>query len=200
MVIPYRVVQTQCFVALAPQVTGTLILLDDDGWNTKLAQPCPKSNTTLTSANYKNIRLRFVTQQANFFFALLLPRFCSNVIVMVGANGTSKALLLLVALEFDHGSEQCPYLPIAHANESITSGNLGFKVHPAFENSIIRLFGIFGDAPTGWLHSGQAVVQHIAYLITTVHGDNVPREGDEITPVTVLCKQRDSRLDIRLTQ
>jgi hypothetical protein len=72
MVIPYRVLQTQCFVALAPQVTGTLILLDDDGWNTKLAQPCPKSNTTLTSANYKNIRLRFVTKQANFFFALLL--------------------------------------------------------------------------------------------------------------------------------
>ena len=57
MIIPNRIMQAEGFIALAPAIARTIVFLDDDGWNAKLAKPRAERDAALAATDNHDIRL-----------------------------------------------------------------------------------------------------------------------------------------------
>ena len=73
MIIPDRVMQTQGFVTVAPAVSRSGVLLDDNGRHPQLPQPRAQGDTALPTADYQHFGLLQGAQVARLGVTLLGP-------------------------------------------------------------------------------------------------------------------------------
>ncbi len=108
---------------------------------------------------------------------------------MPGAERPGKARLLLVALQLNHRSQKRPDLPVLEADQAVTARDLGLERDPAFcyAAGFGRAFSL-GDFPVAGFYVREARAEHLAHLVATFHGFDVPGEGNKVAPVAFRCE------------
>ena len=197
MVVPDGVMQAERLVALAPAVAGPLVLLDDDGRHAELPQPRAERDAALAAADDERVGLRLEAEFGGFLLALFLPGRAVLAMAMLGAERAVEAGRLLMALELDHGGEQRPDLAVLQPDVAEAARHRRLEADPAVEHAVA--FGgvlALGDRPVRRFGLGQLADQHVAHLVAAFHRLDVPGEGDEIAPKTILLKAGDGLVDI----
>src|SRR6185437_6230505 len=72
MVVPDRIMQAERFIAVAPGIAGTGVLLDDDGGHAELAQPGSEPDAALAAADDDHIGLGLDAELLGLLVAQLL--------------------------------------------------------------------------------------------------------------------------------
>src|SRR5690606_12113181 len=121
---------------------------------------------------------------------LLLPGPGTEVLTMLCTERTRETGFLLVALEFRKCCQQRPDKAVLEAYQAIAAPRRRFKIDPALKHAFgFRRFLIGSDAPIGGLGRGKLRLQHVAHLIATLDGLDVPGEGDEVAPVALFGEE-----------
>ena len=195
MVVPDRIMQAERLVALAPAVTGAVVLFDDDGRHVLAAQARTQGNATLPAADNDDIGLLGVSQ----FLCLAGAGLGIGLSILEGPvfdpMRTGPALLFGIIDQLLRGCQQGPAAFIVETHMPPTAHRVGFECHPGLGDAI-GLGRVAVYLPVLRMDVGQAGPGHFANGIPPLHRLDIPRKRDQIAPVTIRCEQSLDGLDI----
>ncbi len=101
-----------------------------------------------------------------------------------------------MTLQLGKHGQQGPNQAILEAHQTVATPGRRLEGDPAFQHAFGLRRRLAGrDAPVGGFGGGKLRLQHVAHLVPSLDGLEVPGEGDEVAPVAFFREQIDGIVD-----
>ena len=195
VVVPDRVVQAERFVAFAPLVAGTLMLVDDQRRHAEALEPRAKPDAGLPAADHETIGLALVAELGLLGRLALEPGPPPLLAAVLHSLLARRADFFFMALELAHGGQQGPALVALEPDVAMAASHMRLESEPTLGDSA-RLARVCVEVQAFRPGARERAIEHGGDRLAALGRLDVPGEGDEVAPIALLREHAGRALDI----